>query len=115
MIKNLLVLLVFTIVLNSCGDCPDDCCIGDPCFVNLDSPGTGDTNSTFNTVTISNICEVAHSDLIYREAWFNCEDFKKLDYINNPPQVCEEITLTDSNGESYTGLFVSIRQDPDCK
>lgn len=111
MIKKILVLLVLSMVFYSCSECDDCVSWDDPEFLQ-DATWSDDPN--FNMVTIKNICDEKSPDLIISDIWFNCEDFKVLDYINNPPEECEEITLTDSNGVSHTGLFLTIIKDSDC-
>ena len=39
----------------------------------------------------------------------DCEVFEQLDYINNPPEKCEEVTVTSVEGIIYTELFTRAR------
>ena len=113
MIKNLLVLLVFTFTLNSCtGGCPDDCCLGDPCYdekfkkTALEKPNI--------SISISNICDINSPDYKVEMILTSCAEFDELDYDNIPPDNCEEITFKDLEGNNHTGLYINHIKRDDC-
>ena len=120
MIKKFLGLLVLTLVINSCtGGCPDDCCLGEPCYdeklPKQLQDAEGKSESADNYVIISNICGETSENTEYQNIPLTCDQLRELDYINNPPEACLEITLTGSDGISYTGLYQNITSDPECE
>ena len=69
----------------------------------------------FPFIYISNICDEESSDYEEQTIEFTCAEFEKLGYFRNPPEVCEEITVTGSDGKTYTGLFVYAQFYPECQ
>ena len=101
MIKKLLGALTIILLFSGCGE---------EGINGLPYPKTG----YFSFVEISNICDKESSDYVVQNIEFLCEAFNELDYIKNPPEICEEITLTDRFGNSHTGLFVYVQIDQGC-
>jgi len=101
MIKILLRSLVIILLFSGCGGGGNDGFL---------YPKIG----SFSLVEISNICDKESSDYVTQNFELLCDAFNELDYIENPPEICEEITLTDRFGNSHTGLFVYAQKDQGC-
>ena len=114
MIKKLLGALTILILLFGCGG------EGGIDYGDLESGGGSlidfsDFDPIINSVNISNMCDEESDEYEVRSIYLLCDPFKELDYINNPPEICEEITIVDGNNTTQTGLYVSITAHKDCE
>ena len=102
MIKKLLGSLAMILLFSGCGE---------EGINGLSYPKAG----YFSFVSISNICDKESSDYVTQHIELLCDAFNELDYIKNPPEICEEITFLGYDGKTHTGLFVYAQQSPECK
>jgi len=107
--KNFYILLITAVSFTACSD---TLCIGDDCGdgYEIDYSGNvggygGDVFDYNPYVILSNVCDLNSPDHIDTKFELSCEESIKLDYGNNQPNTCEEITLTDIDGNTVTGLY----------
>ena len=103
MIKKLLGSIAILLLFSGCGDGTDGLRDG------MIRP------EVLSQIEISNICDNESSEYKTESFEMTCGAFKKLDYIKNPPEICEEITFLGYDGKTHTGLFVYAQQSPECK
>ena len=105
--KKVLVLLIMMISLNSCGEGCGDCCLGDPCWdAKIGGVGGGfDLDMDYDPyVVLSEICDL-NLNMVDTIVYMSCEGFDDLMVDNTPPNECDEITIIDKDGNSFTGLY----------
>ena len=105
MIKKLLGSLAMILLFFGCGG-GDGIDYGD-----LDS-GSGGLIGNDTYVVLSDVCSEDPNQLT--TIVITCRLLEGLDYKNNPPEVCDKITIFDKNGGAHTGLYHSFHKGDGC-